>query len=78
MSSAATAGLAEAYVMRKLHKEKMKKMDSDGNKLMISSSEEKAADSFNHEGKSSSSGFGCFPLLSFKKVHPNAMFSSDS
>ncbi|PIM97654.1 hypothetical protein CDL12_29874 [Handroanthus impetiginosus] len=78
MSTAATAGLAEAYVMRKLHKEKMKKMDSNGNKLKISSSEEKAADSYNHEGKNSSSGTGCFSLLTFKKVHPNAMVLSDS
>ncbi|PIN03824.1 hypothetical protein CDL12_23641 [Handroanthus impetiginosus] len=78
MSTAATAGLAEAYVMRKLHKEKMKKMDSNGNKLIISSSEEKAADSYNHDGKSRSSGIGCFSLLTFKKVHPNATISSDS
>lgn len=70
--STANAGLAEAYMMRKLHKEKMKKMEA-GNKLK--SAEEKA-DSYNHEGKKSwsatASEGGCFSLLKFKKIHPNS------
>ncbi|PKA60483.1 hypothetical protein AXF42_Ash017889 [Apostasia shenzhenica] len=62
MASMASAGLAEAYVVRKLHKEKMKKMETNeagrGEEDAIGSSEK-------HSGKKEQ----LFSLLR-KKIHP--------
>nr|GMD57114.1 Transcription factor 7-like [Ipomoea batatas]GMD57116.1 Transcription factor 7-like [Ipomoea batatas] len=56
--STPSAALAEAYVMRKLHKQKMKKTT------------ENTATAQNRSAGNPSSA-GCFPLI-FKKVHPSA------
>lgn len=60
-------GLAEAYVMRKLHKEKMKKLDSTTKNVHAKE------DSVYH--KKNSNGGGCFPA--FNKIYPNTISSSD-
>ncbi|KAL7176047.1 hypothetical protein ACSBR2_029590 [Camellia fascicularis] len=58
----ATVGpyLAEVYVMRKLHKEKMKRTEKEREEKEV------IAD---HQGKVSC---GCFPRM-FKKIHPNTV-----
>ncbi|KAL0361523.1 UNVERIFIED_CONTAM: hypothetical protein Sradi_3836800 [Sesamum radiatum] len=81
MSTSASAGLAEAYMMKKLYDEKMKRSILD-NKLMKSSPHQQKADDHsysNDEGKSSNSasasaysGGGCFSLSMFKKIHPKS------
>nr|GMD37200.1 Transcription factor 7-like [Ipomoea batatas] len=58
--STPSAALAEAYVMRKLHKQKMKK-----------TTENTAATAQNRSAGNPSSAGGCFALI-FKKVHPSA------
>ncbi|KAG8377349.1 hypothetical protein BUALT_Bualt08G0023900 [Buddleja alternifolia] len=64
--STASGGLAEAYMKRKLHKEKMKRsMESTYNNKQKSSQLEKA-----DSGTASASGGGCFSMLMFKKIHP--------
>ena len=59
--SMATSALAEAYVMRKHHQEKMKKTTIKGHGA--------TNDSVFHDDDQVSSTIGCFPTL-FKKVHP--------
>lgn len=58
--STANSGLVEVYVMKKLYKEKMKKMEDE----MKSSAQEK------EDGRFEESGNGCFSLFKLKKVHP--------
>ena len=61
-------GLAEAYVMKKLHKEKMKQMEEEKAKAGSA-----ASTTTNHSGKvkeSNSSG-GCSLRGVIKKVHPS-------
>lgn len=76
--STATAGLAEAYLMRKLHKEKMKKLDNRSNELQPSQAQEAAGSLYNREEAAESnsdmaSRGGCFSWLTFKKIHPNTV-----
>ncbi|KAE8077364.1 hypothetical protein FH972_015935 [Carpinus fangiana] len=61
---AAGYGLAEIYVLRKLHKEKMKTMEME--------EEERAGGEYNLKEKKSSTG--CF-FWGFKKIHPNTTTS---
>ncbi|EYU43582.1 hypothetical protein MIMGU_mgv1a017488mg [Erythranthe guttata] len=67
--STASAGLAEAYMIRKVYKEKMNKMDNVSEKPM-NSSHEKAEEK---SCRRSASGGGCFSLSMFKKIHPNTI-----
>ncbi|GMN45260.1 hypothetical protein TIFTF001_014456 [Ficus carica] len=64
----ATAGsyIAEAHVMRKLHKEKMKRMEEETTKR---SSDDKDDDVVSGV-KRSSSTIGCFGM--FRKIHPSS------
>ncbi|XP_059281648.1 uncharacterized protein LOC132035404 [Lycium ferocissimum] len=67
-----SAYLAEAYVMKKQFKEKMKKMDTEGPEI------KKQHNPKNTSSASSSLG-DCFSRKIFKKVHPNTTPpSSDS
>ncbi|KAL8058385.1 hypothetical protein ABFX02_03G014600 [Erythranthe guttata] len=66
--STASAGLAEAYMIRKVYKEKMNKMDNIS-KNPMKSSQEKAE---SYKRSASASGGGCF-LSMFKKIHPNTV-----
>ncbi|KAL7154630.1 hypothetical protein ABFS83_03G014100 [Erythranthe nasuta] len=75
--STASAGLAEAYMIRKVYKEKMNEMDSVSKKRM-KSSQEKAEEkscrrSASASASASASGGGCFSLSIFKKIHPNTV-----
>ncbi|KAL9171963.1 hypothetical protein ABFS82_03G014600 [Erythranthe guttata] len=75
-----TAYLTEAYMIRKLHNEKMNKINRGSKKLKSSSGREKA-ESYCESCRSSAasaSGGGCFSLFMFKKIHPNTASSSDS
>ncbi|GKA54950.1 hypothetical protein Tco_0753899 [Tanacetum coccineum] len=66
--SMATSALAEAYVMRKQHQQKM-------NKTTITTKDNVLDDDDDHV---SSTTIGCFPTL-FKKVHPSSSVAvSDS
>ena len=65
MALSGSASLAEVYVLQKLQKEKMKKMDSE------STTKKELVDD---EEKDSS---GCFSMV-FKKVHPTGVSSTDS
>lgn len=56
-------GLAEAYVMRKVYKEKMKNLEST-----IKNVKEKEDSVKDYKDQKNTDG-GCFPL--FKKIHPN-------
>ncbi|KAI3750653.1 hypothetical protein L2E82_21367 [Cichorium intybus] len=68
--SIATSALAEAYVMRKHHQEKMKKITtSDGQ----GTTKQSILDNDHH----SSSTISCFPVL-FKKIHPSTTTVTDS
>ncbi|KAA8538025.1 hypothetical protein F0562_027395 [Nyssa sinensis] len=60
----AGSGFAEAYVMRKLHKEKMKRMEMEI-EIERADQREVIAD----DGKVSG---GCFSMM-FKKIHPTAV-----
>ncbi|KAF3668976.1 hypothetical protein FXO38_07812 [Capsicum annuum] len=64
--STASAHLAEAYAMKKLHKEKMKSFEKE---------EFKRPETCSHLKKSSSGGW--FTKM-FKKVHPVTAPASDS
>ncbi|KAH6759026.1 hypothetical protein C2S51_019261 [Perilla frutescens var. frutescens] len=74
--STANFSLAEAYVMKKLHKEKMKKME------LVSKSDEEIQDhqscnnNYNRQGKKADGG--CFSLFNFNKIHPNINASAAS
>ncbi|CAA2955511.1 Hypothetical predicted protein [Olea europaea subsp. europaea] len=59
------ADIAEAYVLRKLHKEKMKKLEKKTRQENALKEDDRGA------------GSGCFSIL-FKKVHPSSMPESDS
>ena len=63
----ADSGLVEAYMMRKLHKEKMKKMEASNYELKSNEGNQNKSDD-----RCDRSGSGCFYLFSFKKVHPNS------
>ncbi|KAK9269863.1 hypothetical protein L1049_025436 [Liquidambar formosana] len=58
-SAGAGVTLAEAYVMRKLHKEKMKRMEKEEGEREVCV-----------DGESKVPGGGCFFSM-FKKIHPN-------
>ncbi|KAM7514619.1 hypothetical protein LguiA_004202 [Lonicera macranthoides] len=69
---ASTSGLAEAYVMRKLHKEKMKRME-------LNESNEKKVDANKNTTTTSneiSNNVGCYGIM-FKKIHPTFMHSTE-
>ncbi|KAL7154628.1 hypothetical protein ABFS83_03G013900 [Erythranthe nasuta] len=72
--STASVGLAEAYMIRKVYKEKMNKMDNVSEKPMNSSHEK--AEEKSCRRSASASGGGCFSLSMFKKIHPNTLPSS--
>lgn len=55
-------GLAEAYVMRKVHKENMKKLESTTKNI------HKKEDSVDHNKDQKNTDAGCFPM--FKKIYP--------
>ncbi|KAL7116603.1 hypothetical protein ACP275_03G014600 [Erythranthe tilingii] len=75
--STASVGLVEAYMIRKVYKEKMNKMDNNVSKKLMNSSQEKAEEkSCRRSASASASGGGCFSLLMFKKIHPNTVPSS--
>ena len=61
----ATAGcyIAEAHVMKKLHREKVKKMEEDKRASKIVDCSESEVNKFNN------SIIGCFGM--FKKIHPS-------
>lgn len=63
------SGLAEAYVMKKLYKEKMKQMDEEKAKAGSAASTTTTI----HSGKvkESNSSSGCFLRGVIKKVHPS-------
>ena len=69
----ATAGLAEVYVMRKLHKDKMMK------RLQINGKAERKVYVIDPPEEEMNSSFGCFSSM-FKKIHPanNTSAASDS
>ncbi|KAL8058386.1 hypothetical protein ABFX02_03G014700 [Erythranthe guttata] len=73
--STASAGLAEAYMIRKVYKEKMNKMDNVSEKPMKSSQEKAEEKSCRRSASASAStsGGGCFSLSMFKKIHPNTV-----
>lgn len=78
--SMGNACLAEAYAMRTIHKEKMKKMEvaNDDHRLHKEAKSVKEGDL---KRKSTASGrTGCFfSVLMFKKIHPKSVEpSSDS
>lgn len=62
-------GLAEVYVMKKLHKEKMSKMESATKRDGIHTKEDAV------DCKEKHVDTGCFPMV-FKKIHPNSNSSS--
>lgn len=69
--STVSASFAEVYVMKKVYKEKMKKMEN--------AKDEKEANYHMkniHKGKFESGG-GCFPAM-FKRIHSNSVQNSDS
>ncbi|CAK9174248.1 unnamed protein product [Ilex paraguariensis] len=66
--STTSAALAEVHVMKKLYKDKMKRMETEN-------AQKEAYDS-PHHGRKSTSG-GCFSMM-FKKIHPAGITSSDS
>lgn len=59
----ASAGIAEVYVMKKLHKEKMKRMESTDRKA------ERKVYMIDPPQEEMNSSFGCFSSM-FKKIHP--------
>ncbi|KAL5777098.1 hypothetical protein ACOSP7_010024 [Xanthoceras sorbifolium] len=58
--------LAEAYVLRKMHKEKMKRIEEDKPKI----------EGIYLEDKTSTSNSGCF-LWKVKKIHPKRVSSTE-
>ncbi|KAL7116602.1 hypothetical protein ACP275_03G014500 [Erythranthe tilingii] len=73
--STASVGLAEAYMIRKVYKEKMNKMDNVSKKPMIMKSSHEKAEEKSCRRSASASGGGCFSLSMFKKIHPNTVLS---
>lgn len=70
---ASTSGLAEAYMMRKLHKEKMKRME------LNESNEKKVCANKNTSSTNNNENFnnvGCYGIM-FKKIHPTFMHSNE-
>ena len=61
--SIATGGMAEVYAMKRLHKEKIKRMQG----VRIQEVAE-----HNHTAEKTISG-GCFSLRMFKKIHPTSL-----
>ncbi|KAL1816892.1 hypothetical protein DCAR_0521298 [Daucus carota subsp. sativus] len=61
--------LAEVYVMKKIHKEKMESATEKGNQKADSTDYTKTL----LKKKKISNG-GCFPMV-FKKIHPNGIAS---
>lgn len=68
MASSASAALAEAYMMRKLHKEKMKKslLSMERPTTTNDDHRELSREVTSHHSKTS---VGCFSAI-FKKIHP--------
>ncbi|KAH7845859.1 hypothetical protein Vadar_006748 [Vaccinium darrowii] len=76
----ASAGLAEAYVMRKLQKEKLKKNMADDQKIKVATYGDQAREVISNprsQMKTSDSDHnqGCFFGM-FKKIHPTSVASS--
>lgn len=76
MWTASDSGVTQVYVMRKLHEEKMKKMElptENRRNLQASSHEGEQVRSQSTRGRrSTDSGAtgGCLSTLVFKKIHP--------
>lgn len=66
--SIATSALAEAYVMRKHHQEKMKKTTTSIAHITTKQS------ILDNDHDDASMTIGCFPTL-FKKIHPSTTIS---